>query len=843
MQKLLIILFFSFFNIALFAQSTLPKVSVRDINGNNIISWNIPERPVATINIQRSTDSAKNFVTIGSISPVKESDTVFTDNKPLKAKVFYRLFISFLGGAYLFTPSYSSHKNSVKQVVIKKEITKTKTPDVKRDTAVTAITEPAANIKKLKEVRVQTKLKYVEQDIDKLIYHVDADPESRSMNVLDIMRKIPLVIIDADDNIEVNGSTNFLVLVNGRRSSLFVHSPKDVFKSMPASSIKNIEIITSPSSRYEAEGVGGIINVITSKKMVNGYNGSANIIVSSPKGFTTSANVTAKTKKFGFSGYFGNNNSLSRTSSNFFRENFNQKNILKQTGESETKNSSAYLGTEFSYELDSLNLITANYGYNSSKGDNSFTQQVNLLNGSGNSIEQYRYLNQGNTKWNGNDFGLDYQHNFKKNDEQLLTISYQLNNSNNTNPFYYTRQTTNNTQTNYSDNNDNYAEHTAQADYFYSVKQKTIELGIKSIYRINKSEYSYLAQLPGSSQYILDSSQSDKFDYRQTIYAAYASLSVKRKSAGLKIGLRLEDTEVNAKFRTTHSHATQSYLNLIPNFIFSQKLKGPGVIKLSYTQRIERPGLYYLNPYVDISDPKNISYGNPKIHPAINNVLHLAYNTFISGYSINADLFHNFTNNSIQKFTVLGTDSITRTTYDNIGKNQATGISVNGITTLFKNLSININSTVSYVKFSGLINGHKRNNEGALINMFGYGSYRFEKGWRASSSVGYSSANISLQGKSSGYGWNTISIQKDILQDNHASISLSVTSPFKKYRHFFNEINDPEFHLLQESNFIIRKFNLSYNYRFGKLQDDIARKKRGIKNDDLKTGEQQNQRN
>ncbi|MDB5199087.1 MAG: TonB-dependent receptor [Chitinophagaceae bacterium] len=838
MQRLFMILILSGINLELMGQD----ISVKSINANISITWNNSFTAVTSINIQRSSDSNKNFITIGKVPVVKKGENNYIDNRAPAGKVFYRLFISFAGGGYLFTPSYSLQKeNAVSHS--KKDTVNTPVKNIIEDSIVAHKTDPASNVKQLKEVKVITKAQLVEQDIDKLIYHVEADPESKSMSALDMMRKIPLIIIDADDNIQVNGSTNFLVLVNGKRSSLFARSPKDVFKSMPAKAISNIEIITNPSSRYEAEGVGGIINVITNKKMVNGYNGSAIIIAGSPKSFSTSANLTVKTKRIGFSGYFGSNDLLSRTSSNFLRENINQKNTLKQVGESQANNLSRYFGTEFSYELDSLNLITANYSYNISKGNNNFRQLVKLFNATGNINEEYIYANSTETRWNGNDFGIDYQRNFKKNTEQLLTLSYQLNNSINKNPSYYTRQKANNIQSNYSDNNDHYTEHTAQADYLSSSKQQTLEAGVKSIFRINKSDYAYKTQLPGSSLYILDSSQSNKFDYRQSILAGYASITLKRKSFGLKAGVRVEETEVIAKFRSTRSIATQSYLNLIPNITLSQKLKGPGVIKLSYTQRIERPGLYFLNPFVDVSDPKNISYGNPKIHAAISNVLHLTYNTFISGSSVNLSLFHNFTNNSIQRFTKLGADSIARTTYDNIGKSQSTGISINGMTTLFEKLSLNINSTVTYVKFTGLINDSIQNNAGFVFNVFGYGSYRFNKGWRASGNVGYSSPNILLQGKASGYIWNSMSVQKDILQDNHASITLSVTSPFKKYRRFFTEVNDPEFYLRQEAFFIVRRFTVSYNYRFGKLEDDITRKKRGIKNDDLKTGESQGGRN
>ena len=840
MRKQFILLLCLVINLTLMGQDSLPKISIKNSNGYNTVTWKNIYKTVTAINIQRSINGHNNFITIGKAADLKMGENSFMDNKPPAGKIFYRLFISFKGGGYLFTPSYTIQEEDHGKPVSHKPAIKT-IQNAGKDPAV-IITAPVP-VKQLKEVKIMTKAQLVEQDIDKLIYHIDADPESKGATVLDMMRKIPLVIIDADDNIQVNGSTNFLVLINGKRSSLFVRSPKDVFKSMPAKSIRNIEIISNPSSRYEAEGVGGIINIITNKKMVNGYNGSANLTASSPKGFSASANITAKTKKFGFSGYFGSTNTASRTSSNFLRENINQKNTLEQTGESEIRNSSRYLGTEFSYELDSLNLITATYGYNNSKGNNSFRQQVKLLNASGNINEEYLYLNNSEIKWNGNDMGIDYQRNFKDNSDRLLTISYQLNSSANTNPSYSARQKSNNLQTSFSDNNDHYTEHTGQVDYLSSSKQQTFEAGFKSIFRINKSDYVYSSQMPGSAVFIIDSSQSNVFDYRQSIYAGYSSFSLKKRSFGLKIGMRLEETEVVAKFRSTRSIATQSYFNLIPNITFSYKLKGPGVIKVSCTQRIERPGLYYLNPFVDVSDPKNISYGNPKIHPAVNNVFQVTYNTFIAGSSVNAMLFHNFSNNSIQRFTTLGSDSITKTTFNNIGKNQVTGISLNGMTSRFKNLSLNLSSTVTYITFTGLIKGHDQTNAGLVCNLSGYGSYRFNKGWRASSNIGYSSPGILLQGKASGYTWNSLSIQKDLLQDNHASITLSVTSPFKKYRRFFSELNDPEFYLLQQSYFIVRRFNLSYNYRFGKLEDDITRKKRGIKNDDLKTGDQQSGKN
>ncbi|MDO6389197.1 TonB-dependent receptor [Pontibacter sp. BT731] len=699
-----------------------------------------------------------------------------------------------------------------------------------------------SSAKQLKEVQIVTEKLLVEQDIDKITYNVDADPESQTMTALDMLRKVPLLSLDAEDNIKLNGNSNYRVLVNGKTSSLFVRSPKDVFRSMPATTIKSIEVITNPPSKYEAEGVGGIINIITHKKNIGGYNGSVNAQASTPKGTNFGGYLTAKVGKAGFSGYFGTGSYNSpANSNNLYREDKIRQTVLEQMGESRNDNTYQYASGEFSYEMDTLNLFTANFGMNLNTGNNLLTQRVELFDASGALTQAYTRLNNGDYTWKGSDFGADYQRTFKKNKDQLFTLSYRLSNSGNGSGSDFTLAPVLNFngQISQTDNDGSSMEHTIQADYVQPIKKHTLEFGLKTIFRLNSSDYFYSNRDPETGNFVMDPSLSNNFEYRQDIYAAYTSLSLKKGDWGLKTGARLEETKLDANFKSSGTVATPDYFNLIPNITLSRKLKGTSTMRLSYTQRIERPSLYYLNPYVNQIDPLNISFGNPKLDPATNNVFNLAYNTFVKGTSINASIFHNFTNNSIQSYTTLGTDTVARTTYGNIGRNQTYGFSLSGNTTLFKKLSINLNSTTNYVKLSSVIGGLPQNNEGFTYNVFGYSSYRFDKGWRASGNIGYSSSRILLQGRSAGYVWNSISVNKQFLKDNKATISFSVNSPFQKNRRSLNEINDPRFTQNQENIFLMRRYSLGFNYRFGKLKGDIARKKRGIKNDDVKGGEQQ----
>jgi outer membrane receptor protein involved in Fe transport len=703
----------------------------------------------------------------------------------------------------------------------------------------------------LKEVEVTAQKMLIKQDIDKISYDVEADPESKVLTGLDMLRKVPLITVDADDNIQVKGSGSFRVLVNGKPSSLFVRDPKEVLKSMPASAIKNIEVITSPPAKYEAEGVGGIINIITNKKNPGGYNGSVNAAARSPLGYNVGGFLTVKVGKLGFSGYVGNNLYRNpKAQSNLVRTNYapwsargdGYRSRLVQAGENQNEGRFHYLDGQLSYELDSLNLLTANYSFNISTFDNSLFQRVQNFGADAALTQAYNRVNTTDGQWHGNDIGLDYQHSFPKNKDQLFTLSYKFNSGGDesTSNFdfvsVFNQASNNNLRPGNSFNDGNTNEHTVQADYVQPMGKQLLEMGLKSITRLNSSDYFYNLRDKQSGQYVRDPALSNNFDYRQDIYAAYTSFAYKKDKWGLKLGARLEETRVDANFTSSDSRARQDYFNLIPSVALSRTLKPMQTAKLSYTQRIERPGLWYINPFRNQIDPRNISYGNPDVRPATSHAFEASFSTFAKGASLNTSLFYNFTNSSIQQFTTLVNDSTTATTYGNIGRNQTLGLSVSGNMPVTKKLNVNLNGSVNYVTLSGQLNGARQRNDGITANVFGYAGYKFNKGWRLNGNLGYNSPRVLLQGSSTGYMWNSVSVNKSFLKKDKATVGLNVNSPFQKWRPFHNEINDPLFHQLQDSYFFARRIGVSLNYRFGKLQTDIARKKRGIRNDDVQGG-------
>lgn len=700
----------------------------------------------------------------------------------------------------------------------------------------------AAAPAQLNEVLVFIEKPLMELNMDKLIYNVDADPESKTGTALELLRKIPLLAIDGDDNLQLNGSTSFRVLINGRSSSLFLNNPTEVFRIMPASFIKSIEVMTNPPSRYEAEGLAGIINLITHRKNIGGYNGSVNIGASSPEGYSLGSYLTAQKGQLGLSVNLGSNDFTKPTSRrHYYREDKAGQNSLRQTGKSNSNSSSQYGSSELSYEPNALNLFTVSYNRNHSKTGSDFSQQAGLQNANHELTEAYRRFTTGGSQWNGNDFGLDYQRSFRKNSEQLLTLSYKWSNSTGANATdvtllpllnYLARQST-------SENTEDFTEHTTQADYIHPFGKQSLEVGAKTILRLNNSDYFYKNKDLQTGSFVADPTLSNNFDYRQEILGAYASLNLKRGAWLLRAGGRLEHTKVDAHFKSTGTLALHDYVNLIPNINLSLKLQKTANLRLSYTQRLERPGLYYLNPFVDQTDPRNIYYGNPELLPSTNHVFNLTYSKVLKLTSISSSVIHHFTNNAIAQYTTLGSDSVSRTTFGNMGKSQVTGVSLGINTTLFRKLNLNANTNVHYLQFTSLINGEARNNDGVTYNVFGSAAYRLNKGWRVSSNFSYTAPGIFVQGKTAGNTRNSITVNKSFLKDGKARIAATVNNPFREHRRSFTEVNDPRFYLYQESYTVIRQFRISLNYRFGKLQGDITRKKRGIKNDDLKAVEKQ----
>ena len=696
----------------------------------------------------------------------------------------------------------------------------------------------AASPTQLKGVTISADRPLIKQEIDRISYDLKADPESKVNNVLEMMRKVPMLSVDGDDNIQLQGNSNYKILINGRPSGMMERNPKDILKSMPASSIERIEVITTPPAKYDGEGLAGIINIITFKKVDNGTNGSVNVNHRFPVGGPgIGGSFTMKAGKFGIATNAGANlNSTPLLNNSNFRYTTGvSPTNLSQRGTRDFSGKSGYAGAELSFEIDSLNLISGQLNYNANDNE-SLSNQYSLLNNNTTVLQSYELNNNSQGKGNGVEAALNYQLGSKKDKNRLLTFSYryynfsnnQFNSVNIFNPVAYSLP-------NYKqENTGSSSEQTVQIDYTLPIKKLIIEAGVKAIFRNNNSNFEYLT-LNTDGVYIQDPLRTNIFDNQQDVYGVYNTYQFAIKDWGFKAGIRAEQTEIDADFYGATSEFNSSFLNFIPSISINRKFKNNSNINFGFSSRIQRPGIHQLNPFVDRSNPNFESSGNPDLKPMSGNSVEVNYSIF-KKLQLNLGFRGMFFEDIIMPRVVTDpATNITRTSYGNNGTATLLGLNINANYPFSNKLRASINVMANYGMVKGEVNGSAIETKGLMKRAFGSLTYRPSKTWQATGSLNYNGRNFTLQGSSNSFVTSSLSINKDFF-DNKLSISLAANNAFNKYRNAINYTNGPNFTQESFNQNYQRNFTTSVNYRFGKLKEAIKRNKKGINNNDVSSG-------
>jgi len=686
--------------------------------------------------------------------------------------------------------------------------------------------------KQLKDVSITADKPIVKQEIDRISYDLQADPESKVSSVLEMLRKVPFVSLDANDNILLNGNNSYKILINGKPSGMMERDPINILRSMPASTIQRIEVITTPPAKYDAEGLAGIINIITNKKIDNGYNGTVNVNDRYPGGPGFGSSFTVKDGKLGISG-FGNGSIYSSPSTSTLITRTTTgatPTSLIQQGSSSSNGRSGSVGTEISYEIDSLNLISGQFSINGSKSDgNSYqsSQQTGIVQG-------YDINNASNSHGSGLDASVNYQLGFKGDKSKLLTFSYRYYGYGNTgdNDLVTTNRVNYPTPDYNQNNHTTSSEQTVQVDYVKSFKQWSIEAGVKGIFRDNQSNFEYDSFNAATNQFVLDTAFSNKFANTQNIYAVYNTWQYKGKGWGIKAGLRAEQTYTDADFISTASNVHQSYLNIFPSVAANLDFKDNSGINFGFSQRVKRPSIDRLNPFVDRSNPDFISSGNPNLQRVVINAVQFGYH-FTHKASVNIGVTYNFATGLDLPVAVFNPiTNVTSTTYQNSGNVAGVGGNVNINYPITKQWNFSLNGNSMYFWLSGPVNGVVQNNDFVTLSINLTTGYSFNNGWRVNAGFGLTGRNpTGLQGSSNGFASSSLSVNKQIIK-NKLVFSAAARNPFKQYRTNTTITNGSDFAQTNVNQVYFRSFSASLNYNFGKLKDGIKKNKRGINNDD-----------
>ena len=686
--------------------------------------------------------------------------------------------------------------------------------------------------KLLKEAVVEGQKPLVETQIDKIVYNNDQDITSKGGNGTDVLRKVPMVTVDLDGNPSLQGTTNIKVLINNKPSSIMASSVADALKMIPSDEIEKVEVITSPSAKYDAEGTGGIINIITKKKNMEGVSGS----IYAGAG-TRSSNLFSSLNyhkdRFGTGlniggfGYRGKGNLTTVRTTEF--------STLTQSGENSNYGYGPFIQWTTDYDLNSKNnfstsLRLTNFNNKSSGLTNNFFSSDSL-------IASPDYTSDFSTKtggWNY-DANVDYKRTFKKPDREF-TMSAQLTNNNRNTDYDVTRtyELINTPLLEISNNKSRNRETTFQADYVHPFTKKiSLETGGKAILRNVLSDYDYKITDLFSGELIEDPERSNVFDYTQNVYAGYVQGSVTVSKFGFKAGTRFEQTDVEGKFDKSNLPFSNSYNNFIPSGTVSYKKAGRYNVKLSYTQRLQRPSMNFLNPFVNSSDQFNISYGNPELQAEKSHAFELGYSIFRGFGSINTSFYHRFTNNAIESVRFINDSDVYVTTYDNIGKNYSTGSSI-GINYIWKlKIIVGGNFNIFYYKVKSTDPSLGFSNDGINYSVNLFMSYKFNDKWGVQTYANFNGPKYSIQGKSTSFFFYNLSLRRSFKGDK-GGIGLGLDNFASPYLNFTSEYSGADFTYNSTNKIHFIGVRLSFDYRFGKM--DFKQPKKRIKNDDLKEG-------
>ncbi|OON70468.1 outer membrane beta-barrel family protein [Hymenobacter sp. CRA2] len=764
----------------------------------------------------------------------------------------YRLSISFIGyGTSLQPITLEEGKMSV-------------------DLNTVALTSQA---KQLGEVKITGERPVVESKPDRLVYNAAQDATNSGGSAADVLRKAPMVSVDPDGNLQLRGSGNVRVLINGKPSAVVAGDVAQALKQLPADQIKNVEVITSPSAKYDAEGSAGIINIVLKENNLQGVNGNVGLAVGTRNSNANFA-LNARKGKFGLSSALNSWLFYSPALQELDRTNYDRSgNVLSKL---EQRNEGNGLGGGGNLRLGLDYEPAPNHALNLSVNGNLFargqeaTVRQKLFQGPGLALQTnpfstyFRDLDQDFGNKNV-DLTGSYTRSFGQQSRREWVVLAQHSRNNNRNTYAIDQFNLNSASDEkvpldipfYQEDSRNKArnlETTLQTDYVHPLSDKqTVEVGAKMILRNVRSQY-FVDTAYASNSFGRNAQLTNVFNYDQNVTAGYLTYATPlSKKFSTRIGGRVERTDLGGNFQQGEaSRFTTDYTNLLPNVSLTYSLKQPGsTVRASYSRRIQRPSIFYLNPYQNRIDPYNIQQGNPRLDAEFSDNYELNMNTFVKGSVINLTAYARITNNAIEgirstRDTLVEnqTRQITFTSYGNVARNQSFGLNLFGsVKPLPKwDISGNVNAYYVYLKSAAL----QTSNSGVVVSANLNSSYKFDKGWSAQFFGMINTPRVQLQGKSSAWQMYSVGVRKSFLKDK-ADLTLNADNIFSPYRRLDNdfttrfldgaEVGRKQSEQTNTTRIYNRGVRLAFNYRFGKLENKPKRPARSIRNDDQKAGD------
>lgn len=689
----------------------------------------------------------------------------------------------------------------------------------------------------LEELVVTSKRRIIKSEGGKLTYDAVEDDSNKGGNVLEMLRKVPMVTVDGNNNIRINGNSSFKIYLNGKEDPMLSENPSEVLRAMPSSSVKKIEVITEPGAKYDAEGVGGILNIITEEK--SSTDGFMTTITADLSNRNAVGIIYARAKKNKMTASLNFTSGVAyktKSSGSEYREDYSQDNIFYRYLDMIVEQDALFnMGSlSFSYEPDSINLITFSTNIRSIGGNGSIYQENQMNQSDNQSLWMFDSYSDAAISRFSLSSCINYQHSFGRNDNNII-FSYRYDYGRNKNDIIQYITAKENYPFVLSDNNNVTItptnEHTFQIDYVNQFDRENLfETGAKIILRRNKSDARYY-ELIDNMPY-LDENQSVNMIQHQDVYAGYASYWLTTDKISAKAGLRYEHTRMGIMLDNDDTTDFFTHLNnVVPNLSATWKFNDVSNISLSYQMRITRPNIEMMNPYVDSFNPQTTTYGNPDLSSERNNNITLTYSNFMNKVGFNMWLSYYNTDNMINSYTYVD-NGIRYTTYGNIGKYTMTSLNAYMTWGISSCVRLNMNGSIAYSDYR--FNEMNLKNNGWWYNLNCNIDCNLPFKLKLNMYAGYSSPYIKLQGTDSSVNYYGLSISRAFLKNDRLLVSIKANDFFTSAKTYTYKINAETFK--SESRYESGNWGIgiSVSYTLGGLSQDVKRTTKYIDNQDLK---------
>lgn len=718
-----------------------------------------------------------------------------------------------------------------------------------------------ADVAQLNEIEVVAEKSTVEIKLDKRVYNVGKDMMVKGGTVSDVLDNVPSVTVDAEGTVALRGNENVKILIDGKPSGLAGINIADALKLLPADAVEKVEVITNPSARYDAEGGGGIINIVLRKGKANGVNGSIMVNAGDPETYGTSINLNKKSDDYNLFSNFGynyrNNPGNSLVDAEYFNPDGTTKSFIneRRTNDrlSEGFNANFGIDLNLSKSLTWTNALT----FRENRGKNPDNVFFYNFDDSNNPTTVRNRLNDQKS----DEFSIEYSSNFTKKfkkEDHKLTVDFAVS-QNRENEFATIYDqilgdvSSLNTQS--TTNKNNQQRNLIQSDYVLPIgKNGRFEAGYRGSFQKNLTDFMVTPDLTNFS---------NTLEYVENVNAFYTQYGSKINKFSYFLGLRFEDSHIEVNSLSLNDYNTKKYNNLFPSATINYEFSESSSLSLSYSKRINRPRGRFLNPVSSLSSNINIFQGNPDLDPSMTDAIDLGYLKKWNKLTFNTSAYINITNDSFQFIRresglfattiVDGEDIVDPVTGDvtpiggtdirtpvilstpiNLAKEYRAGFEFNLNYTPYKWWRLNGNFNTfrsetqgdySYVDYLG--NTKKQNFDNVAFTWFARISSKitlpYKIDWQTNGT--YNAPQTNAQGKSLGVASMNLAFSKDILKDK-ASISLNVSDVFNSRKRIMETEIPNVVSSYSEMQWRQRQVMLTFTYRFNKQKNERDRQPR-----------------